>query len=234
MGFGRHEIQNALTQTTYNNVTATYLMRNTKKARVQCRTIRVRPSRSTDIISLGRSPDQEAQTERQPKDQESGQKAEESAGPSASPRSRKATPGTSPRSTKASLQPSAKWRKVTPRHSPQLRTATSRPSPKLRTATARASPKSRTATPRTSCKARTTNPPPNPESKNATPSPAPQCGPGDTPSTHTTNSSRSSSGSPEGKSRDQQGVARRCLHFLRKLCLRPFKGLGKHNRVKPS
>ncbi|KAF6321348.1 hypothetical protein mRhiFer1_008463 [Rhinolophus ferrumequinum] len=225
MGFERHEIQNALTQKTYNNVTATYLMLNTKKARVQCRKIRVRPYRSTDIISLDRSPDQEAQTERQPNEQESGQKAEESAGPSASPRSRK-----------ASLQPSANWRKVTPRHSPKLRTTTARASPKSRTATPRTSRKARTANPppNPESESKTITPPPNPESKNATPSPAPQCGPGDTPSTHTTNSSRSSSGSPEGKSRDQQGVARRCLHFLRKLCLRPFKGLGKHNRVKPS
>lgn len=75
-------------------------------------------------------------------------------------------------------------------------------------------------------------PSPSLASRTVTPSPALQCGPGDSPSTHS-NTSTSTSGTPEGTSQGWQEVAGRFLGLiLRKLCFRLSKKWhGKWKRV---
>lgn len=104
MGFESDEIEIALTKKAYNNVMGTYLILHTKKPKVRCQTIRVKPFQSTNLNSLSPSSDQEAQVASswfqqagKPKDQDSGQKAEESAISSTSLQSRNPTPGLSPK-----------------------------------------------------------------------------------------------------------------------------------------
>ncbi|XP_032959213.1 serine/threonine-protein kinase MARK2-like [Rhinolophus ferrumequinum] len=94
-----------------------------------------------------------------------------------------------------------------------------------------------TPPPPTAEEMRTSTPTLKGDPKYATPRPAPQYGPGDSSSTHNTSSTRSSSsscGSAEGKSQGRRGLARRCFHFLRKLCCLPLKeGYYKNNQIKP-
>lgn len=209
MGFQRDQIKDALKKKTYNKVMATYLMLNTKQPKVQCRKILVRPVHSCDLDSSCPSPAQEVEPERsglpqaeqQPKAQESGQKAEESAGPSAR------SPGRPP---------------------PDPAPGGELPLPDSAGGRGRLLPVPAWS----GVRIRNCHFPPKPELRNATPSPPSQCGPGDSTSPHSTGSP-SSSGTSKGTSQGQCAVVRRCLAFLRKLCLRPSKkGHGKRNRVK--
>lgn len=201
LGFRSEDIKDTLSNKTGNNILATYRILHRKNLKFQMRTIKVKPFHAPEFQSRSPSPAQEVQSERS-----GGQRAEQQ--PMAHEPGQKAQESAGPTYIQEYSRTIPESRTTPPPSSPGPKSAIPEPSRGSRATTPKVSPGSSTIL-----------------------SPTPQCHPGDSPSIHSTSSSRANT---ENIKSSRRQVVRGCLNFLRKLfCVPPKKGCCRLNQVKP-